>query len=125
MTTIGPDLLGRLFDEHARGLVLYARQWSESPEDVLQEAFVQLARRRARPRPDALRSRTGLGPRRGEVAGLGVLGRGLDAGGRRPGRRARPRAVPRPRTRTGPGRHASPRAGARWAGPSHGPATGD
>lgn len=49
MTTIGPDLLGRLFDEHAPALVLYARQWSESPEDVVQEAFVQLARRREWP----------------------------------------------------------------------------
>lgn len=46
MTTIGPELLGRLFDEHAPGLVLYARQWSDAPEDVVQEAFVQLARHR-------------------------------------------------------------------------------
>ena len=44
MATIGPELLGRLFDEHASALVLYARQWSDAPEDVVQEAFVQLAR---------------------------------------------------------------------------------
>jgi RNA polymerase sigma factor (sigma-70 family) len=46
MATIGPELLGRLFDEHAPALVLYARQRSASPEDVVQEAFVQLARHR-------------------------------------------------------------------------------
>ncbi len=49
MATIGPELLGRLFDEHAPALVLYARQWSAAPEDVVQEAFVQLARCREVP----------------------------------------------------------------------------
>jgi RNA polymerase sigma-70 factor (ECF subfamily) len=49
MATIGPDQLGRLFDEHAPALVLYARQWSDAPEDVVQEAFVQLARHRVEP----------------------------------------------------------------------------
>ena len=49
MATIGPELLGRLFDEHAAALVLYARQWSDAPEDVVQEAFVQLARQRIVP----------------------------------------------------------------------------
>jgi RNA polymerase sigma-70 factor (ECF subfamily) len=49
MATIGPELLGRLFDEHAAGLVLYARQWTDAPEDVVQEAFVQLARRVVEP----------------------------------------------------------------------------
>jgi RNA polymerase sigma-70 factor (ECF subfamily) len=49
MATIGPERLGRLFDEHAPALVLYARQWSDAPEDVVQEAFVQLARRRDAP----------------------------------------------------------------------------
>ncbi len=49
MATIGPDLLGRLFDEHAPALVLYARQWSDAPEDVVQEAFMQLARHRDEP----------------------------------------------------------------------------
>lgn len=49
MATIGPDLLGPLFDEHAAALVLYARQWTAAPEDVVQEAFVQLARRRDAP----------------------------------------------------------------------------
>ncbi len=35
--------LGRLVDEHAAGLVLYARQWSSAPEDIVQEAFLKLA----------------------------------------------------------------------------------
>jgi RNA polymerase sigma-70 factor (ECF subfamily) len=39
---MGPDLLGRLADEHAAALVLYARQWCAAPEDVVQEAFLKL-----------------------------------------------------------------------------------
>src|SRR5436190_9094296 len=50
MGRIGPEILGRLFDEHAPALVLYARQWSDRPEDIVQDAFVALARQ-ARP-PD-------------------------------------------------------------------------
>jgi RNA polymerase sigma-70 factor (ECF subfamily) len=42
--------LGRLVDEHAAALVLYARQWCAAPEDVVQEAFVKLAAQR--PPPD-------------------------------------------------------------------------
>lgn len=54
MPPIGPDELGRLLDEHGPALVLYARQWCASPEDVVQEAFVQLARQSAVPdRPAA------------------------------------------------------------------------
>jgi RNA polymerase sigma-70 factor (ECF subfamily) len=49
MPTIGPEQLGRYFDEHARALTLYARQWSDSPEDVVQDAFVSLARQRSLP----------------------------------------------------------------------------
>jgi RNA polymerase sigma factor (sigma-70 family) len=37
------DLLGQLLDRHADALELYARQWCEAPEDVVQEAFVKLA----------------------------------------------------------------------------------
>jgi RNA polymerase sigma-70 factor (ECF subfamily) len=44
MARIGPELLGRLFDEQAAGLVLYARQWSDRPEDIVQDAFLALAR---------------------------------------------------------------------------------
>ena len=40
----GPERLGRLFDEHAGPLALYARQWCDTPEDVVQDAFVALAR---------------------------------------------------------------------------------
>ena len=44
MADIGPELLGRLLDEHGDALVLYARGWCESPEDVVQEALLQLMR---------------------------------------------------------------------------------
>ena len=37
------DVLGRLIDRHAAALELYARQWCETPEDVVQEAFLKLA----------------------------------------------------------------------------------
>jgi RNA polymerase sigma-70 factor (ECF subfamily) len=49
MARIEPELLGRLFDEHASALVLYARQWSDRPEDIVQEAFVALATQRRLP----------------------------------------------------------------------------
>ena len=39
----GPDLLSRLLDEQAPALAFYARQWCDSPEDVVQEALVLLA----------------------------------------------------------------------------------
>lgn len=38
------EYLGRLLDEHAAALELYARQWCAAPEDVVQEAFLQLVR---------------------------------------------------------------------------------
>ncbi len=47
---MNPDLLGHLIDRHAAALELYARQWCDSPEDVVQEAFVKLAGQR--PVPD-------------------------------------------------------------------------
>jgi RNA polymerase sigma-70 factor (ECF subfamily) len=46
---MGPELLGRLVDEHAAALVLYARQWCGTPDDVVQEAFIKLARQRVPP----------------------------------------------------------------------------
>lgn len=49
MGRIGPEHLGRLFDGHAAALVLYARQWCDGPEDVVQEAFVTLAQQRDAP----------------------------------------------------------------------------
>lgn len=47
---MGPDLLGRLVDEHAAALVLYARQWCSAPEDVVQEAFLKLVAQKPAPR---------------------------------------------------------------------------
>lgn len=38
-----PEDLGRLIDQHAQALELYAKQWCELPEDVVQEAFVKLS----------------------------------------------------------------------------------
>ena len=43
------ELLSRLLDEHGASLVLYAQQWSGSPEDVVQEAFIQLMQQRPLP----------------------------------------------------------------------------
>ena len=44
-----PELLGRLVDDHAAALTLFARQWCAAPEDVVQEAFVKLAAQRPLP----------------------------------------------------------------------------
>jgi RNA polymerase sigma factor (sigma-70 family) len=49
MERIGPDILGRLFDEHAGALLLFARQWCDAPEDIVQDAFASLARQRSVP----------------------------------------------------------------------------
>lgn len=49
MAALGPDDLGKLFDAHAPALVLYARQWCDGPEDVVQDAFVKLAAQRIPP----------------------------------------------------------------------------
>jgi len=49
MDPIGPELLGQLFDQHAPALTLYARQWVDSPEDIVQVAFIELARQRQCP----------------------------------------------------------------------------
>jgi len=44
-----PERLGRLLDRHADALNLYARQWCDSPEDVVQESFLKLASQRRSP----------------------------------------------------------------------------
>src|SRR5271165_467530 len=44
-----PDLLGNLLDQHATALELYARQWCDVPQDVVQDAFLKLAAQRALP----------------------------------------------------------------------------
>jgi RNA polymerase sigma factor (sigma-70 family) len=46
---MGPELLGRLVDDHAAALVLFARQWCSAPEDVVQEAFLKLLAQRQPP----------------------------------------------------------------------------
>ena len=43
------ELLSRLLDEHSAALVLYAQQWCRNPEDVVQEAFIQLMRQHPAP----------------------------------------------------------------------------
>ena len=50
---MSPTELARLIDANAAPLVLYARQWCESAEDVVQEAFLKLVRQR-RPPVDAV-----------------------------------------------------------------------
>lgn len=44
-----PALLGRLLDAHGPALTLYARQWTDTPEDVVQEAFLKLVNQRPMP----------------------------------------------------------------------------
>jgi RNA polymerase sigma factor (sigma-70 family) len=39
----------RLVDAHAASLVLYARQWCGTPDDVVQEAFIKLVRQNRPP----------------------------------------------------------------------------
>src|SRR5215210_477081 len=46
---MGPEGLRRLLDAHAAALVLYARQWCATPEDVVQEAFLKLVTQRTPP----------------------------------------------------------------------------
>src|SRR5713101_8277784 len=48
---MGPEAFSRLVDEHSAALVLYARQWCASPEDVVQEAFVKLTTLKPSPEP--------------------------------------------------------------------------
>jgi RNA polymerase sigma-70 factor, ECF subfamily len=49
MGPIDSELLGRLLDEHGAALALYASQWTDSPDDCVQEALVELARQRQAP----------------------------------------------------------------------------
>ena len=44
-----PELLAQVIDRHSAALVLYARQWCASAEDVVQEALVKLAIQRTMP----------------------------------------------------------------------------
>jgi RNA polymerase sigma-70 factor (ECF subfamily) len=49
MSPLCPEDLSRLLDEHGSALVLYARQWCETPEDVVQDALVHLVRQAVPP----------------------------------------------------------------------------
>jgi RNA polymerase sigma-70 factor (ECF subfamily) len=42
MAGVGPETLRRLLDEHAAALVLYARQWCQTPEDIVQDVLLAL-----------------------------------------------------------------------------------
>jgi RNA polymerase sigma factor (sigma-70 family) len=44
-----PEELARLLAEHGAALVLYARQWTAAPEDIVQNALVELVTQAARP----------------------------------------------------------------------------
>jgi len=49
MSPLCPEDLSRLLDEHGAALVLYAQQWCETPEDVVQDALVHLVRQAVPP----------------------------------------------------------------------------
>jgi RNA polymerase sigma-70 factor (ECF subfamily) len=44
MAGLSPETVTRLWDEQSAALALYARQWCDAPEDVVQEAFLLLVR---------------------------------------------------------------------------------
>jgi RNA polymerase sigma factor (sigma-70 family) len=46
---IDAEQLGRLLDEHGPALALYAAQWTDAPDDCVQEALVELARQQPSP----------------------------------------------------------------------------
>lgn len=46
---VDAELIGRLLDEHGAALALYAAQWTDVPDDCVQEALVELARQATRP----------------------------------------------------------------------------
>ena len=46
---MGPDQLAELVDRYGSALVLYARQWCDCPEDVVQTALLKLCRQRTPP----------------------------------------------------------------------------
>ena len=49
MAGVAPELLERLAKDHATALVLYARQWCGTPEDVVQDAFLKLVVQKTTP----------------------------------------------------------------------------
>ena len=49
MGGVSAETLMRLLDDHAAALVLHARQWCDSPEDIVHDAFLLLMREAAPP----------------------------------------------------------------------------
>ncbi len=49
MSLMDPELLERLLDEHEAALQLYAAQWTDAPEDSVQEALLKLVRQETLP----------------------------------------------------------------------------
>jgi RNA polymerase sigma factor (sigma-70 family) len=49
MEILSPQAVTRLWNEQSAALVLYARQWCDAPEDIVQEAFLLLARQTVAP----------------------------------------------------------------------------
>ncbi len=49
MQSVDHELLSKIIDEHGPALVLYAQQFSRTPEDVVQEALLKLMRERPVP----------------------------------------------------------------------------
>ena len=47
---MSPHDFARLLDAHGPPLILYARQWCDAPEDVVQDAFLKLVALRTPPR---------------------------------------------------------------------------
>lgn len=47
--TATPELLGILLEEHGAALRLYARQWCDTPDDIVQESLIKLARQKRLP----------------------------------------------------------------------------
>jgi RNA polymerase sigma-70 factor (ECF subfamily) len=46
---VGPEQLASLLDAHGAALELFAAQWSPTPDDCVQEAFIELARQAQSP----------------------------------------------------------------------------
>ncbi len=46
---VGPEVLESLLEAHGAALELFAAQWSDTPDDCVQEAFIELARQAQSP----------------------------------------------------------------------------
>lgn len=53
MPGVDAQLLAELIDRHGAALKLYARQWCDAPDDVVQQALIDLAACREHPRNPA------------------------------------------------------------------------